>query len=90
MAVLAGASMYKYAHEVEDILLVRLGWVAEVVDMVSVDVDIWRKLKVVVNFSSTEVGQIKLEAFEVEDEVVWYLPEASSALISYSQQRLDM
>lgn len=88
--MLASASMYKYAHKVKDIFLVRLVRVAQVIDMVSVDVDVWWELKVVVNFASTEVGQIKLETLEVEDEVVWYFFEARPTPISYSQHRLGI
>lgn len=52
--------------------------------MVSIDVNAWWKFEVVVNLSPAKVGQVKLEALEMENEVVRHLLEASSILVSFS------
>lgn len=40
-------------------------------DVVQPDVDGFRECKMLVDFLPTEVGQVEVESFEVEDQTVW-------------------
>ena len=46
--------------------------------MVRANVDRRRELKIIVDLSSAEVDQIKLEALQMKDKVIGHLFEASS------------
>jgi hypothetical protein len=56
--------------------------IAEVVDMVCVDVDRRGKFEMIVDLASAEVDKVKLEALEMEDKVIWNLLEAGPRSLS--------
>lgn len=63
MTVLTSASVHKHTDKIKHVFFLRLTCVAEVINMVSVDVDGWRKLEMIVNLVTAKVGQVELEAF---------------------------
>lgn len=67
MAMFASTRVHEHTDKVEDVFHMRFAWITKVVNMVSIDVNAWWELKVIVDFSPAEVDQIKLEALEVED-----------------------
>jgi len=71
MAILAVAEMYNNANQVEEVFRVWLCRIAEMFDVVQPDVDGFRECKMFVDFLPTEVGQVEVESFEVEDQTVW-------------------
>ena len=58
------------ANKLEHVFLARFIRVAKIFDIIWADVDLGWELKLVVDFGSPHVHQVKVEAFEVEDEVV--------------------
>jgi hypothetical protein len=56
--------------------------IAEVVDMVCVDVDRRGEFEMIVDLASAEVDKVKLEALEMEDKVIWNLLEAGPRSLS--------
>jgi len=76
VATFTGATVDKDTHEVENIFWLPCKGVAEMIYVVITNVYRWRELEVVVYFPSTEVTKVKLEAFQVENQVVGNIFEA--------------
>lgn len=70
MPILAIACVYENSDKVEHVFFPRFGGVTEVVYMVRADVDRRWELEMIIDLPPTEVIQIKLESFEMEDEIV--------------------
>lgn len=67
MAILTIAEVHNNANQVKEVFLVWTCRIAEVVDIVQTDVESFGKCKMLVDFLATEVGQVEVEPFEVED-----------------------
>jgi hypothetical protein len=90
MAMLAGTCVDKYTNKVERICFSWFAWVTKMIDMVRADVDRRRKFEVIVDLSPAEVGQIELEALQMEDEVVRHLLEAGTGFVSFARYQIQM
>lgn len=90
MTMFAGACVYKYTNEVEHVFFSWFAWVTKMVDMVRADVDRWRELEVIVDLPPAKVGQVELEALQMEDEVVGHILEAGTCLVSFARYQVQV